>query len=388
MTKITDTWVSNPATQRVFRLLLGAGHQAYFVGGCVRNALLKVPVADIDISTSARPQQVMRLAEQAGIAAHPTGIDHGTVTLVADDVPLEVTTFRRDVETDGRRAVVAFADTIQEDALRRDLTMNALYADATGAVVDPLGGLPDLMARRVRFIEDPNQRIKEDYLRILRFFRFHAHYGDVSAGLDADGLAACSANLDGLETLSKERIGAEMRKLLTAADPAPAVAAMQHSGVLTRILPGASSTYLGVLVHLEQDEGLQPNAIRRLAILGGEDHRNALRLSRSDAKSLSILRRMALDDMPLSKMAYQAGFDLARDAMLVKHALMEAHVPDGYKDALNLGANACFPVRAADLPDLSGPDLGKHLRALEDAWVESAFALSKADLLKISPRRS
>jgi len=178
MTRIDEAWLTEPATQQVCRALTEGGAQALFVGGCVRNALLGAPVSDIDITTDAHPERVMALAAAAGIKAVPTGIAHGTVTLVANSIPHEVTTFRRDVETDGRRAVVAFSDSIHEDAARRDFTMNALYARPDGTVLDPLDGLPDLQARRVRFIGDATDRIREDYLRSLRYFRFHAWYGD------------------------------------------------------------------------------------------------------------------------------------------------------------------------------------------------------------------
>ena len=195
------------------------GAQALFVGGCVRNTLLGAPVADIDIATDALPERVMDLSAKAGLKAVPTGIDHGTVTVVSEGVPHEITTFRRDVETDGRRAVVVFSKDVAEDAARRDFTMNALYATPDGEIVDPLNGLPDLEARRVRFIGTASHRIQEDHLRSLRFFRFHAWYGDPAGGMDAEALAAIAENLEGLSVLSRERIGAEMLKLLSAQIP-------------------------------------------------------------------------------------------------------------------------------------------------------------------------
>jgi len=231
----------------------------------------------------------MRLAEAAGLKPVPTGIDHGTVTVVSDGKPHEVTTFREDVDTFGRHAEVAFGSDLQADARRRDFTMNALYAQPDGTVIDPLGGMDDLAARRVRFIGDAAARIAEDYLRILRFFRFHAHYGDPASGLDADALAACAANLDGLDGLSRERVGAEMRKLLSAPDPAPAAAAMQAAGVLAIVLPGADTRALAPLVHLEDRTTTPPDAIRRLAALGGADVAERLRLSRAEAKRLARL---------------------------------------------------------------------------------------------------
>ena len=221
MTRLAGQWIEDAATQKVCRLLTDAGHGAWLVGGCVRNALLGVPVADIDITTDARPGQVLDLAGTAGLRAIPTGIDHGTVTVIADGTPFEITTLRRDVATDGRHATVAFADTIAEDASRRDFTMNALYATADGTLHDPLGGLSDLQARRLRFIGDPLARIREDNLRILRFFRFTAHYADPAEGIDPDGLAACAEEAEGLDRISAERIGSEVKRLLAAPDPAP-----------------------------------------------------------------------------------------------------------------------------------------------------------------------
>ena len=219
--RIEADWITRPETQAVCNALTGAGYRALFVGGCVRNTLLGAPVDDIDIATDALPKAVMDLTGAAGLNAIPTGIDHGTITVVSAGLPHEITTFRRDVETFGRHAVVAFSTDVSDDARRRDFTMNALYADPSGQVIDPLGGLADLQARHVRFIENADQRIREDYLRILRFFRFHAWYGDAARGLDADGLAAVAANTDGLDSLSRERVWAELRKLLAAPDPAP-----------------------------------------------------------------------------------------------------------------------------------------------------------------------
>ena len=210
--RVTGDWLTSADTQAVLGMLTEAGHQAYAVGGCTRNALLGVPVADVDIATSATPEEVVQLAGAAGLKPIPTGLEHGTITVVSNGEPHEVTTFRNDVDTDGRRATVAFSDNISDDAVRRDFTVNALYVEADGTLHDPLGGLPDIKARRFRFIEAAAQRIEEDYLRILRFFRFTAWYGDPSAGLDVEGLAACATHVDGISKLSKERLGGHSRK--------------------------------------------------------------------------------------------------------------------------------------------------------------------------------
>lgn len=373
--------LSGIAGTEVLRVLTDAGHEAYVVGGPVRNALLGAAVSDLDIATNARPEQVMALAKAAGMKAVPTGIDHGTVTIVTGGTGVEVTTYRRDVETDGRRAVVAFADTMEEDARRRDFTMNALYADASGAVLDPLGGLPDLLARRVRFIDDAALRIREDYLRILRFFRFFAWYGDPSEGLDPDGLAACAELADGLETLSKERVGAEMLKLLSAPDPVQAVAAMAQSGVLMRVLPGASAGMLAILVHLEGEHGVRAEPLRRLVALGGEEIKTCLRLSKKQINDFHIMEIELNSTRFASHLGYLHGANRARDVLLLRAAAFETSVSEDDLAQAAKGASASFPLRAADLPDLQGPALGKALKAAEAAWIASDFALTKAELI-------
>ncbi|MEM9737340.1 MAG: CCA tRNA nucleotidyltransferase, partial [Pseudomonadota bacterium] len=278
--RLTAPWLTAAPTRAVMAAL---GGEALFVGGAVRNSLLSAPVSDIDLATPLLPEEVIARAEAAGLKAVPTGIDHGTVTLIADHQAFEVTTYRADVETDGRRAVVRFSGDIAEDARRRDFTMNALYAKADGTLVDPLGGLPDLTQRRVRFILDAETRIREDALRILRFFRFTAWYG---AEIDAEGLAASAALAALVETLARERIGAEMRKLLAAPDPAPATASMAASGVLARVLPGAEARALGPLVAAEAAAGAPPDWRTRLCALGGEGAVARLRLSKAEARAL------------------------------------------------------------------------------------------------------
>lgn len=375
--RVSGDWLDNDRTQAVLGLLTGAGNLAYAVGGCVRNAALREAVTDVDIATSARPEHVMALAEAAGLRAVPTGLAHGTVTLVAGGEGFEVTTFRRDMATDGRHAEVAFSDRIEDDAARRDFTMNALYADASGHVLDPLGGMDDLRARRLRFVGDPAQRIAEDYLRVLRFFRFHAQYGDPDHGLDADGLAACAAGVDGLARLSAERVTSELRKLLSARDPAPSVAAMDHAGVLARVLPGASPRALAPLVHLEATRA--PHWMRRLAVLGTSA--NHLRLTKAETRDLTRLRD-ALGEMTApAVLGYRLGAELGADAVLARAAVLESPLPADWQAEVTRGANARFPIRAADLPGLEGAALGQQLKALEARWIASDFSATRDDLL-------
>nr|WP_236549724.1 CCA tRNA nucleotidyltransferase [Profundibacterium mesophilum] len=362
--------------------LARGGHQALYVGGCVRDALIGREASDIDISTDALPREVMRLADAEGFRCVPTGIDHGTVTVIAEGRAHEVTTFRRDVETDGRRAVVAFSRDIAEDAMRRDFTMNALYADAEGRVVDPLGGLPDLDARHVRFIGEAHERIAEDHLRILRFFRFHAWYADAARGLDAEGLAACAQGAAGLDTLPGERIGAEMLKLLAAPGPCRALGAMEQSGILARVLPGAAARDLFPLVHLEGSLNLEPEPLRRLAAIGGAEPEVRLRLSRQQAKRLSQLRDGIGAVAGTAELAYRLGPETARDIELLRAAGFGAALPAALDEDIALGTQARFPLRAADLmPELKGPALGARLAELEADWIASGFALDRAALL-------
>ena len=378
--KISGDWIDHPGTQALCKVLAEAGHQALFVGGCVRNALLNVPVADIDIATDARPEIVSNLAETAGFRVVPTGIEHGTVTVITQGLAHEVTTFRRDVETDGRRAVVAFSHDVAEDAARRDFTMNALYARADGVVLDPLGGLPDLMSRRVRFVGEAEARIREDYLRILRFFRFYAVYGDPAGGIDAGGLAACAANADGIEGLSRERVGAEMRKLLGARDPAPAVAAMAQTGILARVLPGSDDKALSVLVHLEDD--LLPRWQRRLAVMGGMDPAGALRLSKSEIRSNAAIRAEIGLNLTPAALGWKHGRTVATDTVLCRAALFENRLPPNWQREIARGVTSTLPVTAADLmPAFQGAALGKKLHEIQARWLASDLYLRKSDLL-------
>ncbi|WP_126975269.1 CCA tRNA nucleotidyltransferase [Frigidibacter oleivorans] len=379
--RITADWLTAPGLVAVLDALTGAGQRALLVGGCVRNALIGAPVSDLDIATDAEPDRVIALMQAAGLKTVPTGLVHGTVTVVAGGVPHEVTTFRRDVETFGRNATVAFSTRIEDDAARRDFTMNALYAEGGGRVIDPLGtGLADLAARRLRFVGEPADRIAEDYLRILRFFRFHAWYADPAGGLDPEGLAACAAGAEGIERLSRERVGAEMLKLLAAPDPAPAVAAMRASGVLARVLPGADDRALAPLLHLE--EGAAPDPLRRLAVLGGAAPDEALRLSRAQARDLADLRAAATGGQGPAELGWRLGADRARDALMARAALLEQPLPQGWQEAVARGAAAQFPLTAADLmPAFAGPALGAELKAREARWIASDLTASRDDLL-------
>ncbi|WP_112873542.1 CCA tRNA nucleotidyltransferase [Paracoccus endophyticus] len=374
---------ADPALRRVLAAL--APHRALIVGGAVRNGLIGAPVDDIDIATDARPDRVVALARAAGLRPVPTGIDHGTITVVAGGRGFEVTTFRRDVATDGRRAVVAFSDRIEDDAARRDFTINALYADAQGRVIDPVGGLDDLAARRLRFVGDADARITEDYLRILRFFRFHAWYGQPGAA-DPSALDACARHAGGLARISRERVTAELCKLLDAPDPAPAVALMAEAAVLEQVLPGADPARLAALVaaepgRLPEPPGGTARGLRwplRLAALGGDA--SALRLSRTEARVQDELRFGG----PLAEAAYRLGAGRAAQLALLRAARGEALRAD-WRDRIDHAAGQRLPITAADLmPALHGPAVGRGLRAAEAAWIDSGFAMPAPALIDIA----
>lgn len=402
-----ESWFQDPALQRLLDLLNGDGGEARIAGGAVRNALMGLPVADIDIATTLLPQQVIERAESSSIKAVPTGIEHGTVTLVLEGQPFEVTTLRRDIETDGRHAKVAFGTDWQADAERRDLTINALYANRQGEVVDLVGGLADIETRTIRFIGDATQRIEEDYLRILRFFRFFAYYG--SGRPDAEGLRASARAKEKLATLSAERVWSEMKKLLAATDPSRALLWMRQVGVLTQILPetekwGIDSIH--PLVAAERSLGWAPDAILRLAAIvppdAGriEEMAKRLKMSKADAgRLLAWVNAPVLPDevtdVGFDRLLYRHG---AEGLILrVKLALAAARAAaEGDPMAMRKSARLSvllkrgqdyrkpvFPLSGADVVAAgvpSGRRVGEVLKKLEDFWVERNFALDRAAL--------
>ncbi|MFZ5747436.1 MAG: CCA tRNA nucleotidyltransferase [Pseudomonadota bacterium] len=370
----TADWRGRAGLDRLTQTL-GEG-AARFVGGVVRDTLLGLSVSDIDIATRHAPDAVTAMLKQAGIRVVPTGIAHGTVTAVLDSGPVEITTLRRDVSTDGRRATVAYTDDWREDAARRDFTINALYADpANGAVFDYFGGLDDLAARRVRFIGDPLQRIAEDHLRILRFFRFLARFGDVP---DPAGLDACTARAKDLMALSRERIADELLKLLVARDAPRIVALMVDRGIFAPVLPEIGADGAARLAHVAAREavaGIAPDAIRRLGALLPQDPAVAesvgvrLKLSNVQRKRLGAIA----GPIPARggvHAAYALGRETALDRLLLSDRTIDAvtEVRDCPLPRFPLtgGAIVARGVRA-------GPDVARLLQAVEKQWVDEDF---------------
>jgi poly(A) polymerase len=402
--KLTDApWLAAGPLQRLLGVLDGEGEEARVVGGAVRNALLGMSADEIDVATTAVPEEVVRRVQAAGFRAVPTGIEHGTVTVVVDGTPFEVTTLRRDVETYGRHAKVAFGRDWRADAERRDFTINAFSARPDGTVYDYVGGLADLAARRVRFIGDPKQRIEEDYLRILRFFRFHAAYG-TSEHPDGAGLAACIAGRDGLERLSRERVRMELMKLVVAPHAVPTLIAMTDAGLTLRVLGGVS--YLAsfeMMAKVEAAIGAGADPVRRLAALGvwvAEDAERLwqkLRLSTAEHERLASMadgwRRISprLSEAKARAFVYRLGpLRFTEHALLAWARSSVGAIDESWRALATLPLRwtaPAFPLKAADLMTRGvdkGPVLGAAMRAAEEAWIAAGFPGDAAALARIA----
>jgi len=391
-------WLQRPETRAVFAALRGDGVETRAVGGAIRNTLLGLPVTEIDLATTAEPRRVMALARHAGLKAVPTGIDHGTVTVIAGKVPFEVTTLRRDVETFGRHAKIAYTTSWEEDAKRRDFTLNALYAGEGGELFDPLGGLADLTAGRVRFIGDAEDRIKEDYLRLLRFFRLHAYFG--KGAIDQAGLHAAVKLRAGLGMLSAERVGGELKRLLVAPQAMLAVEALYDYGILTDLLGGVPRlTRFERLLAIEYANDVAPEAALRLAALGvfvGEDATRLaerLRLSNAEQAVLALGVREGVeprlpDDAAARAVLYRLGESAYRHRVLLAWTASGAAADDpAWRLALALRERwqaPTFPLGGRDLIALGatkGPVLGAVLSRLEQEWIDTGFSLDREQLL-------
>ncbi|WP_412063814.1 CCA tRNA nucleotidyltransferase [Rhizobium sp. SYY.PMSO] len=409
MTSVADeAWFRDKALRRVLSLLDADGGEGRVVGGAVRNSLMGLPVADVDIATTLLPEAVVERAEAAGIKAVPTGIAHGTVTLVVDGTPFEITTLRRDVETDGRRARVAFSQDWHADAERRDLTINALYASADGKVVDLVGGLADLERRNIRFIGDAAVRIAEDHLRILRFFRFFAYYG--SGRPDADGLRACAAAKSKIATLSAERVWSEMKKLLAAPDPGRALLWMRQIGILTEVLPETEKWGIDAipgLVATENVLGWPPEPLLRLAAIVPPDAARLaklaqrLRLSKAEGAYLLAWANTPVVKDDISEAAFDRllyRHDPSGVAVRLKLALVTARTKaesdfEEMARVARLGKllervakwkKPAFPISGADALAAgisAGPRVGELMARLEQEWLDGNFSLNRASLL-------
>jgi poly(A) polymerase len=369
--RISAPWLARADLAALFAAL--GTDNARYVGGAVRDTLLDLPVKDIDVATTLLPANVITRLDAAAIRTVPTGLDHGTVTAILPGGPVEITTLRRDVSTDGRRATVAFSQDWREDAARRDFTINALYADpASGEVFDYFGGMVDLAARRLRFIGDAHQRIREDHLRILRYFRFQARFGSQPADEQAE--SACAELAATLKGLSRERVGMEMLNLLGLPDPAPTLARMAQLGVLAVVLPEADPVALAALIAAERRQHVPGDALRRLAALLPADPALAeqvasrFRLSGAQKKRLGVVAgREAADATAARALAYRVGKDAAFDRLLI-----------GGADTAPLSGWTVpqFPLKGGEIVARgvsAGPEVARILREIETRWVAEGF---------------
>ncbi len=372
-------WHHRPGLDHLLNALGAGAGQARYVGGAVRDGLLGLPVNDLDIATSVAPQGVIDRLKDAGIKVVPTGIDHGTVTAILDGWPVEVTTLRRDVSTDGRRATIAYTGDWREDAARRDFTINALYADPVSrAISDYFGGVEDLAARRIRFIGDAQARIAEDHLRILRYFRFLARYG--TGEPDETAYGACRAAANSLMALSRERIADELMKLLGVAAPVQAIRLMIEGGIFLPILPevtAAGADRLERLIARESESGIAASAQRRLAALLPPDPATAelvgarLKLSNKARKRMAMALESGRDSESVRAMAHRIGTESAIDRVL-----LNADVPLARLDALTGWTPPALPIGGGALIKRGlppGPDVAKALHAVEAQWVAEDF---------------
>ena len=369
-----DIFLKRQGIKRLLKALGAKEGTARFVGGAVRDLLVDVPHDDLDLATTLKPGEVIRRLEEAGIKAVPTGIEHGTITAVSSGTVVEVTTLRADVSTDGRRATVAFTDDWKQDAGRRDFTINAIYADPySGELFDYFGGLDDLKSRTVRFIGEPLQRIAEDHLRILRYFRFHARYGHGEP--DAQALEACTERANDLMALSRERIADELLKLLALADPTPTVRLMRERGIFAPVVPELTGVdRLAALVAAERKAGIDPDPLRRLAALLPADPETAakvaarLKLSNKAKKRLASAAEASLGLNPRS-LAYRIGTESAVDRLLLAEQPADAsEIARWTPPRLAIGGGDLI---ARGVPQ--GPEVARALRRIEDEWEAAGF---------------
>lgn len=387
---LAAAWLTDGPLPRLLDVLDRDGEEARVVGGAVRNGLLGLDVHEVDVATTALPEEVARRVTAAGFKAVPTGIDHGTITVVIGKHPYEVTTLRKDVETYGRHAKVEFGRDWAGDAHRRDFTINAFSVTRDGAVYDYAGGLADLAARRVRFIGDARRRIEEDYLRILRFFRFHAAYGHDEP--DAEGLAACIFEREGLEQLSRERVRMELMKLLVAPRAAPTLITMADAGLLLRVLGGVP--YLAGFANLTKAEAslaLSPDATRRLAALGvmipedAERLWQKLRLANAEHARLAAMAEnwrkfsQVADEAVSRTLLYRLKEQSFVDSALLAWSRAETDRDAAWRALATLPERwtpPVFPLKAADFMArgvAQGPALGAAMRAAEETWIAAGF---------------
>ena len=375
-------WLRNPSAQKLSKLYKSFGYQVLFVGGCVRNTILKMPVTDIDLATDAQPEEIIKIAKENNIRFVPTGLAHGTITLIIDNKNYQITTFRTDFDHDGRYAKVEFTESLLLDASRRDLTINALYCNHVGEVIDPLNGLDDIKKQKIKFIGNPNERIKEDNLRILRFFRFQAIYGNKNLEIDSIALEACHNHKSKLAALSKERITSELRKILSASNPLEVIIKMNETGVLNELFQKVSIDSLEAYLKTEEKFKININWLGRLLSLQVTQEKESLKLTRCEFKFLKQTKSAIENQIHVLEFSYYNGVENGKIYSILQNFRHNIILSKNLLNQINSLATKKFPITAKDLmPEIRGKKLGEALRSLEDRWIKSNFTLSKIELL-------
>ena len=375
-------WLRNPSAQKLSKLYKNFGYQVLFVGACVRNTILKMPVTDIDLATDAQPEEIIKIAKENNIRFVPTGLAYGTITLIIDNKNYQITTFRTDFDHDGRYAKVEFTESLLLDASRRDLTINALYCNHVGEVIDPLNGLDDIKKQKIKFIGNPNERIKEDNLRILRFFRFQAIYGNKNLEIDSIALEACHNHKSKLAALSKERITSELRKILSAPNPLEVIIKMNETGVLNELFQKVSIDSLEAYLKTEEKFKININWLGRLLSLQVTQEEESLKLTRCEFKFLKQTKSAIENQIHVLEFSYYNGVENGKIYSILQNFRHNIILSKNLLNQINSLATKKFPITAKDLmPEIRGKKLGEALRSLEDRWIKSNFTLSKKDLL-------
>ena len=382
-------WKSDSALKALVHSLESAGGVAYLVGGCVRNTILGKPFTDIDIATDLLPEQVVSISKKEGYKVIQTGISYGTVTIVNAGRKFEVTTFRSDIKTYGRKASVKFTSEMKLDAMRRDFTMNSIYMTVSGEIIDPLGSLDDLLEKKIKFIGNPSERIEEDNLRILRFFRFLAEFNKGRSDIDQDTMEALYKYKKEVKSLSRERIWMELKRILSVPEPQHIFSIMIEEGILDEVLPPIEVEGLSKVITAEKKYSVSPSHLVRLFSLNksiGKKWAHHVSLTSNEAKMLEFIKESLAHYNDLKTVAYKFGRGVAEGWLLNFHDGSFDVIPSKMSEIINTGCNAFFPISGVDLLEEmeEGPELGRQMERLEKLWIKSGFKMSKEELLSKS----
>ncbi len=379
-------WNSDSTLKTLIHSLESSGGVAYLVGGCVRNTILGKPFTDIDIATDLLPEQVVKISKKEGYKVIQTGLSYGTVTIVNAGRKFEVTTFRSDIKTYGRKASVKFTADIKLDAMRRDFTMNSIYMNISGEIIDPLGSLDDLLEKKIKFIGNPSERIEEDNLRILRFFRFLAEFNKGRSDIDQDTMEALYKYKKEVKSLSRERIWMELKRILSVPEPQHIFSIMIEKGILDEVFPPIEIEGLSKVITAEKKYSVSPSHLVRLFSLNksiGKKWAHYVSLTSNEAKILEFIKESLVHYKDLKTVAYKFGRVVAEGWLLNYDDGFSEMIPSKISEIIDNGCNTFFPVSGVDLLEEmeEGPELGRQMEWLEDLWIKSGFTMGKKELL-------